>query len=473
MHALLIATALAQDAGPIGGAALALVFTPESNPLDRATGVVARLGAKIVPQFDLEAEIGRVEGETRDLRIVYWLANPRLQAVFHVTPNQRADLFFSAGAGLQHVQVLRDSEGRGPDTNDRALYVNPSQDFIANAGPGLNLHIAGPLHLRTDLRWYGSFGPDATTDSEDTFQNLEWTLGLDFRGELPPDIDKDGIKNRADECPEDPEDRDGFEDLDGCPDPDNDEDGIEDRDDECDDEPEDRDRFQDRDGCPDPDNDEDGIGDSKDKCANDAEDFDKFEDRDGCPDVDNDRDGFLDTRDSCPDEPEDIDGFKDKDGCPDDDNDGDGLLDADDTCPNEPETVNGFEDGDGCPDELPADVLRFTGAIRGITFETGRDVIRSSSTRTLSEALAVLNDYPALRMEVQGHTDNVGNDATNLDLSQRRADAVVRWFVDAGVDPSRLRALGYGETLPLADNDSDAGRAENRRVEFRLLQDDE
>jgi outer membrane protein OmpA-like peptidoglycan-associated protein len=100
-------------------------------------------------------------------------------------------------------------------------------------------------------------------------------------------------------------------------------------------------------------------------------------------------------------------------------------------------------------------------------------VIRSSSERTLSESLAVLEQYPDLRMEVQGHTDSVGDDNGNLDLSQRRADAVVRWFVDHGVDPARLRAIGYGETLPVADNDSDAGRAENRRVEFRLLHHDE
>ncbi len=470
---LLTTVALAADAGPIGGAAGSLYFTPSDNPLDNATGVVVRLGAKLVPQFDLEIEAGRAEGETRDLRIVYWIANPRLQTVYHLTPNQRADLFLSLGAGLQYVNVLRASEGFAPDANDRALYRNPSQDVIMNAGPGITLHVAGPLHLRTDLRWYGTFGQDGTNTQTDTFQNLEWTLGIDLRAELPADLDEDGFKNRQDGCPEEPEDFDGFEDDDGCPDDDNDGDGVRDVSDECVDDPEDKDRFQDKDGCPEDDNDEDGLKDSKDRCANDAEDFDGFEDKDGCPDADNDRDGFIDTRDRCPDDPEDFDGYADKDGCPEEYDDGDGIPEAQDACPREPETVNGFEDADGCPDELPAEVQRFTGIIRGITFETGKDVIRSSSERTLSESLAVLEQYPDLRMEVQGHTDSVGDDDGNLDLSQRRADAVVRWFVDHGADPARLRAIGYGETLPVADNDSDAGRAENRRVEFRLLHDDE
>ncbi len=474
MYALLLAAAAhASDAGPIGGVAGALYFTPTENPLDQATGVVVRLGAKVVPQFDLEVEAGRAEGETRDLRIVYWLANPRLQTVYHLTPNQRVDLFLSVGAGLQYVNVRRASEGVAPDANDRALYKNPSQDFVMNAGPGLNLHVAGPLHLRTDVRWYGTFGPDSTSTLSDTFQNLEWTLGLDFRAELPPDLDGDGFKNRQDACPEEPEDDDGFEDDDGCPDLDNDGDGVRDTVDECADDPEDKDRFQDKDGCPEDDNDDDGIRDGKDRCANDPEDVDGFEDKDGCPDADNDRDGFIDGRDRCPDDPEDVDGFADKDGCPEDDDDGDGFGDAEDRCPREPETVNGFEDGDGCPDELPVEVQRFTGIIRGIMFETGRDVIRATSERTLTDALGVLEGYPDLRMEVQGHTDDVGNDAANLDLSQRRADAVVRWFVEHGVDPARLRAVGYGETVPVSDNDSETGRAENRRVEFRLLHEGE
>src|SRR5262249_39287236 len=131
---------------------------------------------------------------------------------------------------------------------------------------------------------------------------------------------------------------------------DRDHDGVPDSQDLCPDEPEDRDGFEDADGCPDPDNDQDGIPDAQDRCPNEPEDRDGFQDADGCPDPDNDGDGIPDIQDKCPNEPEDRDGFQDEDGCPDPDNDGHGIPDAQDKCPNEPETFNGVDDEDGCPD---------------------------------------------------------------------------------------------------------------------------
>lgn len=433
---LLFSSAFAQ-AGPTGGIAGSILFTEDANPLDRATGVVARLGVTIVPVFDMEVSVGRMEGNTRDLGIVYWMIDPRFDTLYHLTPNKRVDVFVALGAGIQYVNVNRDSKADAPGAQDRALYVNPSTDFVMNAGPGLLLHLAGPLHIRTDLRWFGTFGSDSTAARPDTQQNLEWTLGIDLRYEERPDRDKDGIKNKVDDCPDDPEDFDGFEDDDGCPEDDNDKDGVRDERDECPVDPEDRDGFEDGDGCPEPDNDGDGI---------------------------------RDTKDDCPDVPEDVDGFEDGDGCPERDNDQDGVPDKRDKCPDEAETRNNFEDKDGCPDEIPGEVKRFTGAIRGITFETNKAMIRTTSQGTLLDALDVLDAYPDLRMEVQGHTDDVGNDQFNLELSQARADAVIAWFITNGVDPSRLRAVGYGETVPVAHNTDDAGRAENRRVEFRLIE---
>src|SRR5690606_29928937 len=126
-------------------------------------------------------------------------------------------------------------------------------------------------------------------------------------------------------------------------------------------------------------------------------------------------------QDQCPNEAEDMDGFQDEDGCPDLDNDGDGVLDADDKCPTEMETKNGFQDDDGCPDQLPRRVQRFTGTIQGITFESDKAVIRAPSFRVLNEAVKVLNEYPALRIEITGHTDNTGDADHNRDLSARRA----------------------------------------------------
>jgi hypothetical protein len=166
------------------------------------------------------------------------------------------------------------------------------------------------------------------------------------------DRDGDGIKDNDDQCPTEAEDKDGYEDSDGCPDKDNDGDGILDKDDHCPNQAEDIDGFQDTDGCPDPDNDGDGIEDARDQCPDKKETMNGYKDDDGCPDEpDKDGDGVPDSKDQCPDQPEDTDGFQDTDGCPDPDNDGDGIPDEDDECVDEPETVNGYQDEDGCPDE--------------------------------------------------------------------------------------------------------------------------
>lgn len=164
------------------------------------------------------------------------------------------------------------------------------------------------------------------------------------------DNDQDDVPDLIDACPVEAEDRDGWDDEDGCPDVDNDEDGILDPSDRCPDEAEDLDNVQDNDGCPEPDTDGDGVDDPSDACRDQPEDADGFEDGDGCPDTDNDQDGRPDESDQCPNEPEDLDGFQDEDGCPDLDNDGDGVTDAQDRCPGEAEDDDDFEDDDGCPE---------------------------------------------------------------------------------------------------------------------------
>jgi hypothetical protein len=169
------------------------------------------------------------------------------------------------------------------------------------------------------------------------------------------DRDGDDVLDRRDRCPGEPEDHDGFEDEDGCPDDDNDQDGIPDDYDDAPLEPEDFDGFQDGDGKPDPDNDRDGILDLYDLCPDEPEDYDGYQDTDGCPEElqDRDLDGIPDEDDLCPDSPEDSDGFQDQDGCPDPDNDLDGIDDRLDACPNEAEDYDGDRDQDGCPDLSP------------------------------------------------------------------------------------------------------------------------
>lgn len=223
-----------------------------------------------------------------------------------------------------------------------------------------------------------------------------------------------------------------------------------------------------RDGCPDGDDDHDGILNSKDKCPQEAEDKDGFEDEDGCPDLDNDKDGVPDVQDKCPTEAEDLDKWMDEDGCPDADNDADGVPDADDKCPNEPETKNGIDDADGCPDLLRVE----SGQIRTlepIYFDYNKATIQARSEPLLLEMANLIRTRPDLgAIVIEGHTDNKGAAKYNLKLSRDRAASVRTFLVTAGVPEARLSSDGFGSERPIADNKTDAGRAQNRRVEFHF-----
>jgi len=298
-------------------------------------------------------------------------------------------------------------------------------------------------------------------------------IGIVFEPNIG-DRDGDGLKDDVDKCPDEPEDFDGFEDEDGCPEPDNDRDGIVDEDDKCPLIPEDKDGFQDEDGCPEGekgDRDGDRILDEVDRCPDEPEDYDQFEDEDGCPDLDNDQDKILDVDDLCPNDPEDYDQFEDEDGCPDLDNDKDRILDKDDKCINEPETYNNFEDENGCPDRHGAELIG-SGIItlEPIEFQYNKAIILKSSYYILDAVVATMNGNPDIALiEVQGHTDERGNDAYNLDLSERRAAAVMDYLTSHGVEVKRLQAEGYGETQPKDRRHTEQAWALNRRVEFIIL----
>lgn len=240
--------------------------------------------------------------------------------------------------------------------------------------------------------------------------------------------------------------------------------------------PEDNDGFEDGDFCAELDNDQDGVLDVDDECPNDPEDLDEFRDEDGCPDLDNDADGILDDEDTCPSVSEDRDSYQDADGCPEPDNDEDGIPDGLDRCPMDPEDRDGFEDDDGCPEPGPdAPVVTVTDTriliSERIYFDFDTATIRSVSLPILDQVAAVIIDLPASRkIRVEGYTDGEGEERYNLDLSFQRARAVVEYLVGRGVPRQRLEYVGYGETRPVAPDDSPEGRALNRRVEFFYLE---
>jgi outer membrane protein OmpA-like peptidoglycan-associated protein len=314
-----------------------------------------------------------------------------------------------------------------------------------------------------------SANAEAGKISGNEFLNSSGSGDFAFLGFGKKDTDSDGIADESDSCPGEAEDYDGFEDSDGCPELDNDKDGVRDKEDKCPQAAEDLDGYLDSDGCPDDDNDGDGIKDALDKCPTEPEDFDGTEDDDGCPEYDNDGDGVQDSTDKCPKEAEDFDGWMDKDGCPEDDNDADGIADDIDKCPDVAESLNGFEDNDGCPDAV---ILKKDERIilNNIYFKLDSAELEPESFETLNSLKRIFLDNPKIIVQIEGHTDNQGSDEYNIDLSNRRAESVVKYIIEVlGVSSYQISSIGLGESKPIASNNTSKGRAENRRIEFRVV----
>lgn len=346
-------------------------------------------------------------------------------------------------------------------------------------GIGAKYYLTHLIGLRVDGRHYltSGYDPDGGESATGHFELLAGVTFTFLRApEVDPDPDKDTFSGSADKCPNEK----GVA-PDGCPVRDRDEDGVPDKADKC---PEDAgtepdgcnpkdsdlDTLPDKadkcpeeagiapDGCPDPDPDKDSVPRDRDRCPDVA-----GIEPDGCPDPDPDKDTVAADADRCPD----VAGVP-PDGCP--DQDADGLADDKDGCPDKPETKNAFQDGDGCPDELPKELAKFTGSIKGITFTSGKAEITAASFKVLDEAAAVLTQFGDLRMEIQGHTDNSGEAEKNKVLSQARADAVKVYLMSKGIAEARLTAIGYGPDVPVGDNNTAEGKAKNRRIEFKLIQ---
>ena len=229
-----------------------------------------------------------------------------------------------------------------------------------------------------------------------------------------------------------------------------------------------------RPGCPQGDADGDGVFDPNDRCPATPAGPSPNPEMPGCPDPDNDGDGVPDHDDLCRDQVRGPRPDPARPGCPEPDLDHDGLPNSTDRCPERPETFNNYEDGDGCPDRPPLVTLG-EGEIRllgTINFATASDrIIGARSYDVCDSLVAIVAAHAEIpRVEVQGHTDDRGSDAFNLELSQRRASAVRQYLVDHGIAPGRVVARGYGLTRPRVPNTNADHRAQNRRVEIHLLE---
>lgn len=282
---------------------------------------------------------------------------------------------------------------------------------------------------------------DGIPDKDDACPDLAGDIA--FQG--CPDRDGDGVIDPEDECPDMP----GLPEFKGCPDTDGD--GIPDKDDAC---PDAAGPIENN-GCPDTDG--DGLFDFIDDCPTVA----GPKENNGCPWPDTDGDGILDKDDKCPY----IAGPIANDGCPYQDTDGDGVLDKDDKCPNTP----GPASNDGCP-EIEKEVQEILKtAFDNLEFETGKDVIKQASIPSLTELAEVLIKKPEWKLQIAGHTDNVGNAQSNLILSKKRAESVKAFMVSQGIDTERLSTLYFGQTQPIGDNNTPEGRQKNRRVEMTII----
>ncbi len=346
--------------------------------------------------------------------------------------------------------------------NGGLLYLEKTNGPVVNGGLGINLWAGEYFAINVESGYNHGFDLD---------NYLETTFGIKIRIGESLDKDGDGISDNKDKCPDVP----GLEIYNGCPDGD----GIVDSKDDCPNVKGDA-KFN---GCPDSDG--DGIVDSKDACPK-VKGLEAFN---GCPDTDGD--GIADNKDDCskvkgitsangcPDS--DGDGIADKNddcpsvkgialfnGCP--DTDGDGIADKNDDCPN----VKGIKALNGCPkieEEKKKEIedeLRFSA--KNIQFNTGKSTIKTISYKDIDNVITIMNKYPKVNFNIEGHTDNTGNYDSNKRLSQSRADAVKAYITEKGISASRLGAKGFGSDKPIASNNTSTGRQQNRRVEFVINQ---
>jgi outer membrane protein OmpA-like peptidoglycan-associated protein len=310
-----------------------------------------------------------------------------------------------------------------------------------NGGLGLTFWITEGVGVQFQSTYKHSLD-DTRTANVDVPSHMQHFAGFTFKfgGK---DTDGDGIYDKDDACPEVA----GLPEFKGCPD--TDKDGIQDSADSCPDVA----GLAEFNGCPDTDG--DGIIDSEDACV----DVKGTKMMKGCPDADGD--GVADKDDNCPS----VKGDKANGGCPWPDTDGDKVLDKDDKCP----TVAGTVANNGCPEVSDDTMKKLNDYGKTILFNSGKSSFQKQTMPVLQAITAILKEYPTAKFSLEGHTDNTGSDALNQTLSEERAAAVKNFLVENGIDASRLSSKGFGESAPVDSNKTAKGKANNRRVEVKLV----
>lgn len=398
--------------------------------------------------FGLRAGLGNIDGKDNRLRIT---TNDGLRNIPEIISTKFFELGFIGNIGFDLFEVVSpylmfsasyfNFNPQLEDGTDAAFNRDGKYEkIIANLGFGggmrYNISNAVSLYIQGEYFNPNTDYLDDVSASKGKDSYISITLGFSYNLLAKRDSDGDGIPDDVDQCIKAAETFNGYKDEDGCP------------------------EF---------DSDGDGIIDDIDECIGIPEDFNGIKDDDGCPDADRDADGIPDYLDKCPDEAEDMDGFQDQDGCPDPDNDKDGIPDNVDECPDEAETINNYLDEDGCPDEVEL----------GITIDemvlSADDLFQSNSAKFKETATTHLNDLvkflkvrPHTKWRIEGHMDSQGTASFIKKMSYDRAKAVYDYLVSKGLNAERFEIYGLADNFPIANNLTEEGRKQNRRIRIVL-----
>lgn len=411
---------------------------------------------------------------------------PELQLGFALAYADTKRRFSIGPEILVHTDALDGNAFRVQHTNLEALlgiHTNIARVFQISAAGGVGvLRGAGTPDARALLRL--AYAPirkevpkdrdkDGVPDAEDACPGKPGlrTGNPDTNGcPVLPDGDQDGVFDAQDLCPEEPAGKSPDPERPGCPLADRDGDGITDNNDQCVSEPAGLRPDMTKPGCPVRDSDADGVFDDEDQCPAIPAGPNKSATRKGCPDTDRDADGIFDGEDQCPTEPIGLSPDPQRRGCPLPDRDRDQAPDAVDACPDQPGALSPDPKQNGCPGlvEVKADQIVIK---EQVFFATNKATVLKKSFALLDAVAYTMKTLPSIKkVRVEGHTDNKGKAERNTALSEQRASSVMQYLIDKGVASERLQAKGFGPTQPIADNKSGAGRAANRRVDFRILE---
>ncbi|WP_295333607.1 OmpA family protein [Flavobacterium sp.] len=381
-------------------------------------------------------------GITGSLNRISKFVNPRVNNGPYTVTNP-GDINYYAVDGVINYSLMSLLKSK---TIDPSLHVGGGYTWLGdessagtvNAGLGLTYWFTETVGLSYRATYKHSF-EDLRTDMPSHMQHFAG-LTFKFGGS---DKDGDGIYDKDDACPEEA----GLPQFKGCPDTDGD--GIENSKDSCPDIA----GPAEFNGCPDTDG--DGVADNVDACPEVA----GLKAFGGCPDTDGD--GVQDKEDKC----KDVKGPKENGGCPWPDRDGDKVLDKDDRCPD----VAGTVANNGCPEVTEEAIKRLNDYAKTILFDSGKASFQQQTYPVLQAITAILKEYPTANFSIEGHTDSDGKDAANQTLSENRAAAVKNYLIENGIAASRLTSAGFGESKPIDTNKTKAGKANNRRVEVKLV----